>query len=161
MKKRPQPSYLANTISRQMGYEPTTIFTKGRKHEICWPRQYVQTLLHDYFKLSYAEIGACTGGFDHATAMNSVKKMHVLMTNDLEIIDLTRIWRNRIEHLLQDDFESGEPVTELPEVIFEREVSDFLIQYRNKQQRDGKQVNIAALDHVIHAFMAWNDIEIK
>ena len=51
----------------------TELLTRSRLTEFREPRQLIQYLLKYYTNYSFAQIGSITGGFDHATIINSKK----------------------------------------------------------------------------------------
>lgn len=58
-------------------------FSKSRKTEIVEPRQICHYLAYRSTNLSYAKIGKIIGNKDHATVLNSVRRVEALIYSDM------------------------------------------------------------------------------
>lgn len=69
-------------VGECVGLDPVDILKKSRRREIVEPRQVAQKIAHKHINLSLARIGWIIGRKDHATVLNSSKKIDNLIETD-------------------------------------------------------------------------------
>lgn len=69
-------------VANEIGIKPELVCVKSKKKEIVAARQILQHMLKKYTAESLAEIGAVTGGRDHATVIHACKTVANLSETD-------------------------------------------------------------------------------
>jgi len=69
-------------VGECVGIDPVDILKKSRRREIVEPRQVVHKIAHKHLNISLAKIGWMVGRKDHATVLNSSKKIDNLRETD-------------------------------------------------------------------------------
>jgi len=70
----------------------TNVFIKSRKREIVFYRQIIQYFAIKLTGLHLQQIGDKTGGYDHATCLNSQTKVR-------NLIDTDKVFKNQMEEI--------------------------------------------------------------
>lgn len=86
------PQYIIDFVCGYYRTPIDVVFTKTRKVEICLVRQIIQYLMHKHCSFGSAEIGKKTGGRDHATVLNSIKRIK-------DYLDSNRVFAEEMELL--------------------------------------------------------------
>jgi len=75
-KKTIQVDDIFRAISEFYGVTKDDLIKKGRKKEVCHPRQVMMFFLRDELKMSFSTIGDTLGGRDHTTALHAFEKIN-------------------------------------------------------------------------------------
>ncbi len=88
-----QMDVMQKIVAAEYGKNPADLFVKCRKKELVEPRQIIQFFANSWLKINLSITGTITGGFDHASALHSVRTVRRLYYSN-------RAYRSRVDAII-------------------------------------------------------------